>query len=49
VQPPGGRVLTTQVYFPGDPGNRRDGLYLPELELRSARAGEGTFDFVVSV
>ena len=48
VQPPGGRVLTTQVYFPGDPGNRRDGLYLPELELKSAKAGEGTFDFVVT-
>ena len=49
VQPPGGRVLTTQVYFPGDPANRRDGLYLPELEMRSARAGEGTFNFVVTV
>jgi protocatechuate 3,4-dioxygenase beta subunit len=49
VQPPGGRVLTTQVYFPGDPGNRRDGLYLPELEMRSARAGEGTFNFVLTV
>ena len=48
VQPPGGRILTTQVYFPGDPGNRRDGLYLPELELKSAKAGEGTFDFVVT-
>ncbi|HEU4442409.1 MAG TPA: intradiol ring-cleavage dioxygenase [Burkholderiales bacterium] len=49
VQPPGGRVLTTQVYFPGDPANRRDGLYLPELEMRSAGAGEGNFNFVVTV
>jgi protocatechuate 3,4-dioxygenase beta subunit len=48
VQPPGGRILTTQVYFPGDPANRRDGLYLPELELKSAKAGEGSFDFVVT-
>ena len=49
VQAPRGRILTTQVYFPGDPGNKRDGLYLQELEMRSARAGEGTFDFVVNV
>lgn len=40
VQAKGGRVLTTQLYFPGDPGNRRDGLYRPELErrLRSRKA-----------
>ena len=25
-----------------------DALYLPELELKSAKAGEGTFDFVVT-
>jgi protocatechuate 3,4-dioxygenase beta subunit len=49
VQAPRGRILTTQVYFPGDPGNKRDGLYLQELELRSPRAGEGIFDFVVNV
>lgn len=49
VQPKGARVLTTQLYFPGDPGNRRDGLYRPELEMRVAKAGEGSFDFVVSV
>jgi protocatechuate 3,4-dioxygenase beta subunit len=47
VQPKGGRILTTQLYFPGDPGNRRDGLYRPELELKTAKAGEGGFDFVV--
>ena len=49
VQPPGGRVLTTQVYFPGDPGNKRDGLYVPELEMKQTKAGEGNFNFVVSV
>jgi len=31
---PGGRVLTTQTYFPGEAGNQRDGLYRPELAAR---------------
>lgn len=31
VQPRGGRVLTTQLYFPGEPRNARDGLFRPEL------------------
>jgi len=48
VQPKGGRLLTTQLYFPGDPGNSRDGLYRPELELKASRSGEGAFDFVVA-
>jgi len=48
VQAPGSRVLTTQLYFPGEPGNRRDGIYRPELEIAVARPGEGAFDFVVS-
>lgn len=47
VQAPGRRVLTTQLYFPNEPGNRRDGIYRPELEMKIARAGEGAFDFVV--
>ena len=42
VQAPGRRILTTQLYFPGDPANKRDGLYRPDLEIRS-----GAFDFVV--
>ena len=46
VQAPARRVLTTQLYFPGEPGNRRDGLYRADLELRMA-ASEGRFDFVV--
>ena len=33
VQPRGGRVLTTQLYFPDEPRNRRDGLFRPELLL----------------
>src|SRR5262249_40106142 len=34
VQAPGRRILTTQLYFPGDPGNARDGLYERDLEMR---------------
>ena len=48
VQAPGGPVLTTQLYFAGDAGNRRDGLYRPELEMRSAKPGEGSFNFVLA-
>ena len=47
VQAPGKRILTTQIYFPGDPGNARDFLYRPELEMKRAAAREGSFDFVV--
>ena len=47
AQAPGRRVLTTQLYFPNEPGNRRDGIYRPELEMKIARPGEGVFDFVV--
>jgi protocatechuate 3,4-dioxygenase beta subunit len=46
VQAKGGRLLTTQLYFPGEPGNRRDGLYRPELEMKTSKS-EGAFDFVV--
>jgi len=46
VQAQGRRVLTTQVYFPGDPGNRRDPLFRDALALRNV-GGEGRFDFVI--
>lgn len=50
VQPPGGRILTTQLYFPGEPGNRRDGLHDAALELAWRRgAGSADFDFVVAL
>jgi protocatechuate 3,4-dioxygenase beta subunit len=49
VQAPGKRILTTQLYFPGDPGNRRDGLYRQELEMKNKGSGEASFDFVVEV
>jgi protocatechuate 3,4-dioxygenase beta subunit len=50
VQRPGGRVLTTQLYFPGEPLNRRDGLFDQRLLLRMTEAADGKFaryDFVV--
>lgn len=50
VQPPGGRVLTTQLYFPDDPGNRRDGLYAPALLMtltRGPQQATGSFNFVL--
>lgn len=50
VQPSGGRLLTTQLYFPGESKNRSDGLFRKELLVRTAKnAGwlAGRFDFVV--
>jgi len=50
VQPRGGQVLTTQLYFPGEAKNRSDGLFRKELLMRTAKnAGwlAGRFDFVV--
>jgi protocatechuate 3,4-dioxygenase beta subunit len=51
VQPAGARLLTTQLYFPDEPMNPRDGLFRSELTMRMDRAGEdleGRFDFVVA-
>jgi protocatechuate 3,4-dioxygenase beta subunit len=50
VQAPHGRVLTTQLYFPGEPRNRRDFLYRPDLlmELKEADgAKRGGFHFLL--
>ena len=50
VQPRDGRVLTTQLYFPGEARNRSDGLFRKSLLMRTAKnAGwlAGRFDFVV--
>jgi len=52
VAPPAGRLLTTQLYFPGEPKNRSDGLYRGELLMRTAKnAGwlAGRFDFVLDM
>jgi protocatechuate 3,4-dioxygenase beta subunit len=52
VQAPNRPVLTTQLYFPGEPGNARDGLYRKELLMKVAEAGDGLsarFDFVLDL
>lgn len=46
VAAPGGRPLTTQLYFPGEPENRRDGLFRKGL-LLALKDGRGRFDFVL--
>jgi len=48
VQRPHGKVLTTQLYFPGEPYNAKDGLFNEELLVRVVRPGEAMFDFVVA-
>jgi protocatechuate 3,4-dioxygenase beta subunit len=48
VQPPGGRVLTTQLYFPNQERNEADGLFRPELVMQMKTRSVGTFDFVVA-
>lgn len=52
VQAPGGRVLTTQLYFPDEPANARDFLFKRELLMRTAKADAGLaarFDFVLDM
>jgi protocatechuate 3,4-dioxygenase beta subunit len=52
VQAPNRPVLTTQLYFPGEPGNRRDGIFNPKLLLdlgESDQAKTGRFDFVLDL
>ena len=47
VRRPGGDVLTTQLYFPGEPANKADGIYRPELEMTVSETGDASFTFVV--
>jgi protocatechuate 3,4-dioxygenase beta subunit len=52
VQAPNRPVLTTQLYFPDEPANRRDGLFRRELAMRIAQATPGVdarFDFVLDM
>jgi protocatechuate 3,4-dioxygenase beta subunit len=52
VQSPGSRLLTTQLYFPDEPENRRDGLFRRDLLMRVAGVGDGVaarFDFVLDL
>lgn len=46
------RILTTQLYFPGEPLNRRDGLFNPALLMQTRNAGgqiEATYDIVLAM
>lgn len=50
VQRPHGRILTTQLYFPGEPRNRTDGIFDASLvmDVRAAGAGRrARFRFVL--
>jgi protocatechuate 3,4-dioxygenase beta subunit len=52
VQAPEWPVLTTQLYFPDEPANRRDGLFRRDLAMRIAEAPDGLaarFDFVLDL
>jgi len=52
VQAPGRPVLTTQLYFPDEPANRRDGLFRRDLVMQMAEASDGLaahFDFVLDM
>jgi protocatechuate 3,4-dioxygenase beta subunit len=52
VQRPRGRILTTQLFFPGVAGNRSDGIFDPELLVQGWRRSGGRrlarFDFVLA-
>lgn len=50
VQAPGGSVLTSQLYFPDEPANARDGLFRRELVMTVTEGADPLrtqFDFVV--
>ncbi len=52
VQAPGSRLLTTQLYFPNEPANLRDGLFQRELLMRIPDAGDGVagqYDFILNI
>jgi protocatechuate 3,4-dioxygenase beta subunit len=52
VQAPHQAVLTTQLYFPGEPANRRDPLFMPALLLTKQDDGaaqRARFDFVLDL
>jgi hypothetical protein len=52
VQAPGRSILTTQLYFPGEPGNDSDGIFDPTL-LLDIPLGRGPnlarYDFVLDL
>jgi protocatechuate 3,4-dioxygenase beta subunit len=52
VQAPGGPILTTQLYFPDEPANDRDGIFDPSLVVAMADDAAGgkaaAFTFVLA-
>ena len=52
VQAPGQSVLTTQLYFPGEPHNNSDSIFSPELLIQMQNTSHGqlaTFNFVLAL
>ena len=52
VQAPGQAVLTTQLYFPGEPHNDSDSIFSPELLMQVQNKTNGqfaTFNFVLAL
>jgi protocatechuate 3,4-dioxygenase beta subunit len=47
VQPRGGEVLTTQLYFPNEPANAADGIFDERLVM-DVRGQRARFDFVLA-
>ena len=47
VQAPGRPVLTTQLYFPGEPANAADAIFREELLLDLRGDRQGSFTFVL--
>ena len=47
AQRSGGSVLTTQLYFPDEPGNESDGIFDPALLMSVPSSGSARFDFVL--
>ena len=48
----GRQLLTTQLYFPNEPLNRRDDFFSPELLMRVADAADAMsarFDFILDI
>lgn len=52
AQAPGKSILTTQLYFPNDPSNARDGIFHSSLVIAMSGTGstqEGRFNFVLDL
>ena len=47
VQRPRGQVLTTQLYFPGEPDNEGDGIF-DEALLMDVSGARAAYDFVLA-